>query len=375
MFERGVELKQQFGAENVFDLSLGNPHLEPPREFQEALLDLAQNPRPGMHQYMVNAGYPETRAAVADKLTRDTGLLFGTKDIVMSVGAGGGLNVFLKTILEAGARILILSPFFPEYEFYIESHSGRVDVIPTDDEFQIDVDAIEAAMGADVEAVIINSPNNPTGVVYREERIAALAEMLAAKEREYGREIYLISDEPYRRIVYDGVDVPWVFQHYRNSVVVTSHSKDLNLAGQRIGYIALHPEIEAGLELHRGMVFTQRALGMVSAPALMQMIVAKLQDVTVDISDYLRKRDLLYREMTRMGYEMVRPEGAFYMFPKAPGGDGVALVKRLQEDRVLCVPGVGFGAPSHFRISYAVPDRVAEAALVGFENAIRDLGS
>jgi aspartate aminotransferase len=370
MFESGLKLKEQYGEENVFDLSLGNPHLEPPREFEEALLELARHPIPGMHRYMVNAGYQETRDAVAGFLEKETTLPFTRRQIVMTVGAGGGLNVFIKTVMEAGSRIIILAPYFPEYEFYISGHHGIVEVVQTDDEFQIDVEAVERVMGPDVEAVIINSPNNPTGVVYNGSGIRDLAAMLRAKEVEYGNQIYLISDEPYRRISYDGVTVPWVFHHYRNSVVITSHSKDLNLAGERIGYVALHPGIQPLNELFRGMVFNQRALGMVSAPALMQRLVAKLQDVTVDVSDYERKRDLLYSALVKMGYE--KPQGAFYLFPKAPGGDDIEFVRKLKDERILCVPGVGFGREGYFRISYAVEDAVVEGALVGFERAIRE---
>ena len=371
MFESGLKLKALYGEENVFDLSLGNPHLEPPEEFRAVLREIAANPIPGMHRYMVNAGFPETRDAVAAYLEARTTLPFTNKQIVMTVGAGGGLNVFIKTILEAGARIIVLAPYFPEYDFYIEGHNGVVEVVQTDENFQIDVEAVERVMGPDVEAVIVNSPNNPTGVVYHGEGIRDLASMLRAKEAEYDTQIYLISDEPYRRIVYDGVAVPWIFHHYRNSVVVTSHSKDLNLAGERIGYVALHPGIQPRRELFRGMVFNQRALGMVSAPALMQLLVAKLQDVTVDVSGYRRNRDRLYGELIRMGYEVVKPQGAFYLFPKAPGVDDVAFIERLQEERILCVPGVGFGRPGHFRISYAVSEEVVEGALPGFERAIR----
>jgi aspartate aminotransferase len=372
MFESGLKMRDRYGDDNVFDLSLGNPHLEPPPEFGEALKELVEKPVPGLHRYMINAGFPETREAVAAHLEKETNLTFTRRQVVMTVGAGGGLNVFIKTILEAGARIVILAPYFPEYEFYVGGHHGEVEIVKTDPEFQIDVEAVERVMRPDVEAVIINSPNNPTGVVYRGDRLRDLSAMLRAKEEEYGQQIYLISDEPYRRIVYDGVQVPWIFHHYRNSAVVTSFSKDLGLAGDRIGYVALHPGIEPKKELFRGMVFNQRSLGMVCAPAMLQWLVARLMDVVVDVSDYQRKRDVLYAELTRMGYRVVRPEGAFYLFPEAPGGDDVKFVERLTEERILCVPGVGFGYPGHFRISYAVSDEVVTRALEGFERAIRD---
>jgi aspartate aminotransferase len=373
MFERGRQMVSEFGAENVCDLSLGNPHLDPPEEFRRAIIEMMEHPEPRQHGYMPNAGFRHVREAVAENLSRETGLSFDRWKIVMSVGAGGGLNIFLKTITEAGSRVIILAPYFAEYDFYIEAHSGIVEVVQTDESFQIDVDAVERVMGPDVEAVIINSPNNPTGVVYPPEKLAELGRMLHIKEQKYGREIYLISDEPYRHIVYNGFEVPWIFHHYKNSVVVTSHSKDLNLAGERIGYVALGPEASPGNELFRGMVFTQRALGMVSAPALMQRAVAKLQGVTIDVNEYRRKRDLLYSELTRMGYEIIQPHGAFYLFPKAPGGDDVKFVDRLVAEKILVVPGVGFGRPGHFRISYAVNDEVVERALPGFERAIRDL--
>ncbi len=371
MFEKGLELKARYGADAVSDLSIGNPHLEPPLAFTAALRDLAERPIPGMHGYMPNAGYTETRAAVATYLQRRTGLPFDARHVVMTTGAGGGMNVLLKAVLEPGDEVIVLAPFFPEYEFYADSHGGAIRVVRTDAEFQIDVAAVEAAVSPRTAAVILNSPNNPTGVVYREERLREACRMLAAKERELSRDILLIADEPYRRIIYDGLRVPWVFPHYENAAVVTSYSKDLNLAGERIGYVALNPRMSAAQDLFRGMVFNQRALGMVSAPALMQRLVTGLQDSTVDVTDYERKRDLLHGELTAMGYRMVRPEGAFYLFPEAPGGDDVAFVERLAEERILTVPGVAFGWPGHFRISYAVPDAVAQRALPGFARAIR----
>jgi aspartate aminotransferase len=373
MFERGLELKARFGAEAVADLSIGNPHLEPPAAFLDGLRELAARPLPGMHGYMLNAGYVETRRAVAEYLARKTARSFEPGHVVMTIGAGGGMNILLKSILDPGAKVVVPSPFFPEYEFYVEAHGGTLVPVPTAADFSLDLEVLGAAIGPGVSAVILNSPNNPTGVVYSEESLAALGALLARKEREHGHDILLISDEPYRRITYDGVRVPWVFDHHPNSAVVTSYSKDLNLAGERIGYVALNPAMRDAGDVAKGLAFNQRALGMVSAPALMQRLVAKLQDVTVDVADYQRKRDLLCAELPRLGYRFVRPKGAFYLFPEAPGGDDVKFVDRLAEERVLGVPGVAFGRPGHFRLSYAVKDEVVARALPGLARAIRDL--
>ncbi|MCU0727739.1 MAG: pyridoxal phosphate-dependent aminotransferase [Planctomycetes bacterium] len=370
MFERGIELKARFGADRVADLSIGNPHLDPPAPFHERLRELAEHPIPGMHGYMVNAGYPETREAVAGYLSRRTGLPFDSRHVVMTIGAGGGMNVLLKTVLDPKAKVLVPSPFFPEYEFYAEAHGATLVPVPSRPDFTLDVPAMERAMGPDVAAIILNSPNNPTGVVYGEEELTALAEAVKRKETEHGHDILLLSDEPYRRILYEGT-VPWIFRFHPNSAVVTSYSKDLNLAGERIGYVALHPEMPDGADVFRGMVFNQRALGMVSAPALLQRLVTGLQDVTVDVAEYRRKRDLLCAELPRMGYRVVCPRGAFYLFPEAPGGDDVRFLERLQEERVLGVPGVAFGRPGHFRLSFAVPDEVVRRALPGLERAAR----
>jgi aspartate aminotransferase len=374
MFEAGIALKAQYGEDRVFDLSLGNPVVEPPEQFRRELLRLAQQPRPGMHRYMPNNGYLETRRAVAGTLQAETGLDFSPGDIVMTCGAAAAINVTLKTILNPGEEVIILSPYFVEYGYYIDNHQGVAVTVPTDAGFQPDLPAIAAAITGQTRGIIINSPNNPTGVVYPEEGIQGLADLLRRQQTAHGRQIYLISDEPYRRIIFDGLTYPQVFPHYENTIVVTSHAKDLALPGERIGYIAVNPSCPDREELANGLTFCNRTLGFVNAPALMQHVVQGLQGVSVDAANYQRQRDFLYSQLTELGYSVVRPQGAFYLFPRSPIEDDVAFVDALQEWNVLTVPGRGFGTPGHFRVSYCVEDRVLEGAMDGFARAARKFG-
>ena len=369
MFEEGAILKQQYGKENVFDLSLGNPVMEPPSEFVQELRKLAENPLAGMHRYMENAGYPETRSAVAEQLLMETGIKFTMKDIIMTCGAGGGLNVLLKTLLNPGEEVIIFAPYFLEYVFYIDNHGGVPKILPTDEQFIPKLDVLEAAINSNTKAVLINSPNNPTGVVYSEDLIHQMRELLRQKGAQYGTDIFLISDEPYRKIIYDGLKYPSPCNHYAQSIIVTSHSKDLALPGERIGYIAVHPDCAQREDVVIGCIHCNRVLGYTNAPALMQNIVRYLQNVTVSIAEYQKKRDFLYGNLSEMGYTLVKPQGAFYMFPKSPLEDDIAFVVELQQQRVLIVPGGGFGTPGYFRISYCVDDRTLEGSLAGFRKA------
>ena len=321
MFEVGIALKAQYGEDRVFDLSLGNPVVEPPEQFNEELLRLAQNPVKGMHRYMPNAGYPETRGAVAQTLQAETGLPFSGGDIVMSCGAAGAVNVALRATLNPGDEVIILSPFFVEYVYYIDNHNGAPVIVPTLEDFRLDLEAIEAAVTSRTRGLILNSPNNPSGVVYSADQIKELAELLNRKQAELGVEIYIISDEPYRHIIYDGLTYPQVVPHYQRTIVVNSHAKDLGLPGERIGYIAVHPDYPNKGELVDGMIFCTRTLGFVNAPALMQHLVRALQGVKVDVGEYQRKRDFLYTGLTEMGYSVVHPQGAFYLVSQvAPAG-------------------------------------------------------
>ena len=374
MFEAGITLKQQYGEDKVFDLSLGNPVVEPPPQFHQELRRLAENPIKGMHRYMPNAGYPETREAVAAGLRDETGLPFSMAEIVMTCGAAAALNVTLKTILNPGEEVVFFAPYFVEYGYYTDNHGGAPVIAPTGEDFQPDMAALEEKITAGTRAVLINSPNNPSGAVYPAGLLEAMGGLLRRKCEEYGREIYLISDEPYRRILYDGLSYPQVFPHYEAAIVVHSHAKDLALPGERIGYIAVNPGYLGKQELVDGMTFCNRILGFVNAPALMQHAVRALQGVSVDVGDYQRKRDYLYRELTGMGYSVFKPQGAFYLFPRSPIEDDVAFVDALQEWNVLTVPGRGFGSPGYFRISYCVEDSVLEGALEGFAQAAKRAG-
>jgi aspartate aminotransferase len=370
IFEEGIALSQKYGADAVFDLSLGNPVMEPPEEFFAELKRIADDPSPGMHRYMPNAGYPETRGAVAAQLSEETGLTFGADNVIMSCGAGGALNVVLKTLLDPGDEVVIFAPYFVEYFFYADNHGGSCKVVPPDADFLPDMDAFESAIGPRTRIVLVNSPNNPSGALYTEDVLARLAEVIRQKEEEFEREIFLVSDEPYRRLLYDGLEYPHVFHHHVRSIVATSHSKDLALPGERIGYVAVHPDYTDATELMDGLVFCNRTLGFVNAPALMQHIVAKLQAVTVDISQYQAKRDFMYDALTGLGYDVLKPQGAFYMFPKAPIDDDVEFVAELQKYNVLVVPGMGFGMPGYFRISFCVTDQTLEGSIPGFRKAM-----
>jgi aspartate aminotransferase len=372
MFEEGIRLKQHYGAEHVYDFSLGNPIVEPPPEFHEVLHRLVSHPQPGMHRYMPNVGYPETRAAVAAQLTRETGTAFTAEHIVMVVGAAGGLNVVLRTLLDPGDEVMIFSPYFVEYHFYVDNHQGVTRVVPTDAQFNLDLEAIAPALSPRTKVVLINSPNNPSGVVYPAATLQALGELLRARQTAFGTTIYLVSDEPYKKLLYDNSPYPEIYPYYANSIAVTSHAKDLALPGERIGHIAVNPACADRSDLLDGLSFANRTLGFVNAPALMQHVVQHLQGVTIDMRQYERKRALLCDNLAAMGYQFVTPQGGFYLFPRTPIPDDVAFVQTLLHRRILTVPGKGFGTPGYFRIAYCVEDQTIAAALDGFRDALRE---
>jgi aspartate aminotransferase len=375
MFEEGIAMKKQFGAENVYDLSLGNPIMEPPPEFRRELKRLANKPYKGMHGYMENAGYPETRAAVAAQLSKETGLKLTEKDVIMAVGAAGAINVALKTILNPDDEVIVFTPWFVDYFNYVQNHDGIVKPIPTDEHFMPRLDVLEASIGPRTRAVLIDSPNNPTGVVYSAGTMRRMGEILRKKEAEYGTEIFIVSDEPYKKIIYDGLIYPSPLNFHRHSIIATSHSKDLSIPGERIGYIALHPESSHHDDMIMGFVFCTRVLGFINAPAFMQNVVRHLQDVTIPVSEYQRHRDFIYDNLNRMGYQVNKPQGAFYIFPKCPIPDDIAFVHELQhEHHVLTVPGVAFGTPGYFRLVYCVDDRTLEASMPGLEALAKKYG-
>ncbi|MFZ5770771.1 MAG: pyridoxal phosphate-dependent aminotransferase [Thermodesulfobacteriota bacterium] len=374
MFEEGAKLKKQFGAENVFDFSLGNPDIAPPPQFDTVLRRIAADNSAGVHSYMPNSGYPFVREAVAGQISQEQAMPVGADDILMTCGAAGALNVVLKAILNPGEEVIILAPFFVEYRFYIDNQGGSSVVVPTRDDFSLDLAAIEGAITERTKAIIINSPNNPTGQIYPEQDLKALGSLLTACQQKFGSTIFLLSDEPYRKIIFDGHQVPSIFQSYPNSIVVSSYSKDLSLPGERIGYIAVQPGITEKSALLAAMTLANRILGFVNAPALMQRVVAELQGVTVDTSIYARRRQTFCDILSAAGFSFTPPKGAFYIFPRAPIADDVRFVAHLQKYRILAVPGRGFGMPGYIRLAFCVDDQLIARSASAFKQAMDTLG-
>ncbi len=375
MFEEGMKLKQQYGADKVFDFSIGNPDLEPPPEFHAAFLSLAQEDAPGSHGYMPNAGYPAVRKAMAEKVSREHGVAFSADQVIMCVGAAGGLNVVFKTILNPGDEVLCARPYFVEYGSYVANHGGLLKTVDPAPDFNLDPAAFAAALGPKTAAVLINSPNNPTGRIYPEATIKELAAVLDAFGKKTGRRIYLIVDEPYRDIVYGGASTPPIACHYPDSIVVNSFSKSLSLAGERIGYIAVGPSCHDAAELMAGLIMCNRVLGYVNAPALMQRVVERLATVKMDMGRYEARRNMVVEGMREAGFEFVDPQGAFYLFCKCPIQDDQAFVLFLKNYNILAVPGSGFGYPGYFRMSYAVPESSIRSAMPEFKRALADFRS
>jgi aspartate aminotransferase len=370
MFEEGAQLKAEYGAENVYDFSLGNPNLPPPDKFNELLRDTVDSCGLGDHCYMPNTGYPMVCGSVAEYLAEEQQAPVTNKEVMMTCGASGALNVALKTILDPGDEVLTPAPCFVEYKFYADNHGGTFKTVGTKSDFQLDLEALSEAINPKTKAVLINSPNNPTGQVYPEDDLVALGELLEKKGQEFKRTIYLISDEPYRKIVFDGVRVPSIFTSYKNSIIGTSYSKDISIPGERIGFVAVNPAAVYKKDLIAGIAVANRILGFVNAPALMQRVVACMQGMSVEISEYARKRDILCDGLAGFGYEFIKPAGTFYLFPRSPIPNDVEFSNALKDERVLVVPGSGFDGPGHFRIAFCVDDEVIINSMPGFQKAI-----
>ncbi|MDR2550310.1 MAG: pyridoxal phosphate-dependent aminotransferase [Desulfobulbus sp.] len=369
MFEEGARMKAEFGADKVFDFSIGNPDVPPPAKFYTVLRELAANEQPGVHGYMPNAGYPFVREALAKRLGAEQGVKLGEGDILMTCGAAGGLNVIFKALLDPGDEVIILSPFFVEYKFYIDNHGGVAKVVPTDKEFNLDLAAIEAALTAKTKVVLINSPNNPTGQIYSAASLGQLGQMLDAAGKRLGTTIFLVSDEPYRNIVFDGHQVPPLMPTATNAIIASSYSKELALPGERIGYLAVHPDMAGKAAVVGALTLANRILGFVNAPALMQRAVAQLQDVSADSSVYARRLDVFCKVLDEAGMSYVRPKGAFYLFPQSPIDD-VEFCRLLTEQKILAVPGRGFGLPGYIRLSFCVDEKVIAGSAEGFKKAM-----
>jgi aspartate aminotransferase len=366
MYEEGRVLKSRYGEDAIFDFSLGNPNVEPPPEFDRALRNVLFSRARGLHGYMPNAGYPEVREAVARHVSDEQGVEVPSGNIVMTCGAAGAANVIFKTILDPGDEVMVSRPYFGEYEFYVDNNQGILVPVATDEDFRLDLDAIERALTPKTRAFIVNSPNNPTGRVYSPDALASLGALLETHSRKSGRTVYLVSDEPYRRIVYDGAVVPPVLTAYRDTILVSSYSKELSIAGERIGFLAVSPAIAGAERLIKGLVLVNRILGFVNAPALMQRAIAELQGVCVDLSLYRRNRSLLVSELSGAGFTVPIPDGAFYLFPRSPVPDE-DFVLELLDHRVIAVPGSGFGCPGYFRLAFCVAPEVVDGALPVFE--------
>ncbi|MGL1890132.1 MAG: pyridoxal phosphate-dependent aminotransferase [Spirochaetaceae bacterium] len=371
MFEEGRVLKEKYGEDSICDFTIGNPQLEPPKSFSTAIKTIVDKKIPRKHGYMPSLGYKDVRESVAIRVSSEQKTDLNYQNIVMTCGAGGGLNIILRAILNRGDRVIAPIPYFVEYKNYVSNYGAEIDFVTSKDNFDLDLDSISNAITEKTAAIIINSPNNPSGTVYSLETIIQLGKILEEKSEEIGRTIYLISDEPYRKIVFDGVEVPPIHPHYSNSFVVTSCSKDLSIPGERIGWVSVNPLAYDLNEIVDALAFCKRILGFVNAPALMQRVIKEIINDEADLSVYQKKKDRLCSALKDMGYDFIEPKGTFYIMPKAPGGDDIKFIDKLKSYNILAVPGRGFGLKGYFRIAFCVDDDVIERSLVGFKEAIR----
>jgi aspartate aminotransferase len=365
MFEEGARLKAERGAENIFDFTLGNPDVEPPVEVLATLARVAAENPAGIHAYMPNAGFPATREAVARYLAGKTGLPFTAEHILMTVGSAGACNVYLRSVIDPGDEVIVLMPCFSEYPFYLQNHAAKMVPVETDEEFLPDAGRIAAAITPRTKAIIVNTPNNPTGRIYPESVLRELDRLIAGLDHP----VTVISDEPYTPIVFDGRTHPEVVSIVERTVIANSWSKTFAIPGERIGYLAISPRLPEAAALFNACTFSNRVLGFVNAPAIWQRVVAETVACKPGIGSYQRRRDLMYEGLTRIGYEVRKPEGTFYAFPKSPIPDDVAFIRLLLAEGVLAVPGSGFGRRGYFRLSLTVPIQTIERSLAAFERA------
>ena len=373
LFAYGLERRKIVGEDKVYDFSIGNPSIPAPAEVKEALLELLEEPAEALHGYSPAAGDPEVRKTLADSVNRKFGTRYTADNFYMTVGAAASLSIIVKALTRPGDEYITFAPFFPEYAVWVETADAKLVVTPADTaDFQIDFEAFEKLLSPKTKGIILNSPNNPSGVVYSEETIQRLSELLAKKQKEYRTSIYLITDEPYREIVYDGMEVPFVPNYYKNTLVCYSYSKSLSLPGERIGYIIVPDEADDGKKVMAAVAGAGRALGYVCAPVLFQKAIARCVDVPCDVSAYKKNRDLLYHGLTELGYECVRPQGAFYLFVKSPEPDAKAFSERAKKYDVLVVPGDSFGCTGYVRVSYCVSEQTIKDALPVFAEIMKE---
>ena len=356
MFEEGNRLAGIYGAENVFDFSLGNPSVPAPDCVRQAIIDLVNEEEPTvLHGYMSNAGFEDVRQTIAESLNRRFGTSFAAKNLIMTVGAASGLNVAFKTILNPGEEVIVFAPYFLEYGAYVRNYDGNlVEISPDTTTFQPNLKEFEEKITPKPRAVIVNTPHNPTGVVYSEETIRKLTSILEAKQKEFGTVIYLISDEPYRELAYDGVQVPYLTKYYANTIVGYSYSKSLSLPGERIGYLVIPDEADGSEELIAAAAIANRTIGCVNAPSLIQKVIAKCVDAEVDVAAYDKNRLALYNGLKELGFECIKPQGAFYLFVKSPVTDEKAFCEAGKKYNILMVPGSSFACPGYVRLAYCV---------------------
>ena len=378
MFEEGKRLAAIYGAENVYDFSLGNPNVPAPPEVEQAILDtLREEESTFVHGYMSNAGYEDVRETIAQSLNSRFGTRFSQKNILMTVGAASGLNVILKTILNPGDEVIVFAPYFVEYGNYVRNYDGQLTVIsPNTADFQPNLEEFAEKITGRTKAVIINTPNNPTGVVYSHETLTRLAEIMRQKTKELGTEMVLISDEPYRELAYDGVEVPYVTKYYADTVVCYSYSKSLSLPGERIGYLVIPDEFTDSEAVFTAATIANRVLGCVNAPSLMQRVIKRCieADARVNLEAYDKNRNLLYQGLKKLGFSCIKPEGAFYLFVKAPEPDEKAFCARAQKHNLLLVPGSSFACPGYVRIAYCVSEDQITRAMSAFEALAQEYG-
>ena len=376
MFEEGNRLRAKYGADKVFDFSLGNPSVPAPDSVREAIIELVNNTDPTvLHGYMSNAGFEDVRQTIAESLNRRFDTKFSAKNLIMTVGAASGLNVILKTVLNPGEEVIVFAPYFLEYGAYVRNYDGvLVEISPDTTTFQPNLAEFEQKITPKTKAVIVNTPHNPTGVVYSEETIRKLSAILEAKQKEFGTVIYLISDEPYRELAYDGVEVPYLTKYYNNTVVGYSYSKSLSLPGERIGYLVIPDEADGSEELISAATIANRTLGCVNAPSLIQKVVAKCVDAKTDLVAYDKNRQALYNGLKECGFECIKPQGAFYLFVKSPVEDEKAFCEAGKKYNILMVPGSSFACPGYVRLAYCVSYETIVNSLPEFKKLAAEYG-
>ena len=376
MFEEGKRMAAVYGAENVYDFSLGNPSVPAPEEVKKAIYDILETEPSGLvHGYMSNAGFEDVRESIAASLNKRFGTAFQAKNLIMTVGAASGLNIALKALLNPGDEVITFAPYFVEYGAYVRNYDGVLVVIsPNTEDFQPNLQEFEEKITAKTKAVIVNSPHNPTGVVYSEETIQKMAKIMEKKQKEFGHAIVLISDEPYRELVYDGVEVPYLTKYYANTIVGYSYSKSLSLPGERIGYVVIPDEMEESSQVIAAMTIANRVIGCVNAPSLMQRVIARCLDAKVDVETYDRNRMLLYSALKEYGFTCIKPQGAFYLFVKSPVADEKVFCQEAKKYHILMVPGSSFACPGYVRISYCVSEDTIRNSLPGFRKLAEEYG-